>query len=71
MVFQLTSLPLALDDLTKFYMKHIYEVIYMYGLSVDLMIFELDDIWPWMTFKGQIRNYGSDFEQYLNKFHFW
>ena len=27
--------------------------------------------WPWMTFKCQIRNYGSDFEQYLNKFHFW
>ena len=41
MVFQLTSLPLILDDwvvssewgmfLTKFYMKHIEEVIYMYS----------------------------------------
>ena len=35
--------------------------IHVYGLSVDLMIFELDDLWPWMTFKGQIGNYGSDF----------
>ena len=33
------------------------------------MIFELDDLWHWMTFKGQIGNYGSDFEQYVNKFH--
>ena len=57
--------------MTQFYMKHIEEVIYMYnGLSVDLMIFELDDLWPWMTLKCQIGNYGSDFEQYLNKFHF-
>ena len=51
-----------------FYMKHIQDV---YDLSVDLMIFELDDLWHWMTFKGQIGKYGSDFEQYLNKFHFW
>ena len=45
--------------------------IHVYGLSVDLMLFELDDIWPWMTFKCQIGNYGSDFEQYLNTFLFW
>ena len=42
--------------------------IHVYGLSVDLMIFELDDLWPLMTFIGQI---GNCFEQYLNKLHFW
>ena len=50
---------------------HIGSHIHVYGLSVDLMIFELDDLWCWMTFKGQIGKYGSDFEQYLNKSHFW
>ena len=55
--------------MTKFYMKHIIgSHIHVYGLSVDLMIFELDDLWPWMTFKCQIGNY---FEQYLNKFYIW
>ena len=33
------------------------------------MIFELDDLSPWMTFKCQIGNDGSHFEQYLNKFY--
>ena len=55
--------------MTKFCMKHIN--IHVYGLSVNLMIFELDDLWPWMTFKDEIGNYGGDFEQYFNKFHFW
>ena len=44
---------------------HIGSHIHVYGLSVDLMIFELDGL------DGQIENYGNDFEQYLNKFHFW
>ena len=31
---------------------HIGSHIHVYGLSVDLMIFELDDLWCWMIFKG-------------------
>ena len=43
--------------MTKFCMKtyrgsHMY--MYVYGFSVDLMIFELNDLWPGMTFNGKL-----------------
>ena len=50
---------------------HIGSHIHVYDISVDLIIFELDDLSHWMTFKCQIGNDGSDFDQYLNKFYFW
>ena len=74
MIFKVVNGPFLLNGACHdqiLHETHIGSHIHVYGFSVDLVIFELNDHWPWMTFKCKIGHYGSDFEQYLNKFHFW